>query len=363
MINKIYHLVVMASAYFSLLTDLSQRLSKDDIGNLVFSCGHAIPRSVAEKITTGTHLFQELKQRGHLGPGNYDYLRKHLVLVGRHDLASMLPDVAEVLFGRSTVRDKGYFGCCISPVLPESGDETSLVSPSVLQFCHPQNESRVLLMRLSEHLTAEDVKKLAFLMFPSHSHGCLTAIELAELIERKGGLNSIGMITHISSSLEVVGRVDLAKLFYSLKASQVFLCSNSLSTSNQQLNLKMSLFVHSKLQSYDFYMRALTEVENDNNVRAKLLNPLGEKAKKFFDPATISMFAESIKAAMQTGCISGNSDSLIRTSLLEALKANQAYVRRLVILDEGKEPCLKKLCSLETKVLNLTSHSIALWTY
>ena len=44
-------------------------------------------------------------------------------------------------------------------------------------------------MCLSEQQSAEDVKKLAFMMFPSHSHGCLTAIELAKLIEREGGLN------------------------------------------------------------------------------------------------------------------------------------------------------------------------------
>jgi hypothetical protein len=93
----------MESEYYSLLLELSQRLSKDDLHNLVFSCESIVPPSSAEKITAGIHLFRELKHRGHLGPANYDYLRKQLMLVGRHDLASMLPDQFEILFGRSTV--------------------------------------------------------------------------------------------------------------------------------------------------------------------------------------------------------------------------------------------------------------------
>ena len=89
----------MTSDYYSMLTELSLRLSRDDLTNLIFSCGNILPPSAAEKITTGVHFFQELKQRGHLGPANFDYLRKQLVLVGRHDLASMLPDQFEILFG------------------------------------------------------------------------------------------------------------------------------------------------------------------------------------------------------------------------------------------------------------------------
>ena len=61
----------MASEYYSTLTELSQRLSKDDLNNLVYSCGNILPLLIAEKITAGIHLFQELKQRGHLGPSNY----------------------------------------------------------------------------------------------------------------------------------------------------------------------------------------------------------------------------------------------------------------------------------------------------
>jgi hypothetical protein len=333
----------MATDYYSLLTDISQRLSSGDIGNLVFSCGHIIPKSVAKTVTTGIHLFQELKQRGHLGPDNYEFLRKHLLLVGRHDLASKLPDQTEVLFGRTSVRDKGYFGCCVSPILP---DEISEINSSVLRFSNPKNESRVLLLHLCEQLGAEDVEKVAFLMFPSNYHSCHTAMDLAKLIEEQGGLKSIDTIICLSSSLDATGRADLGDLLNSLKVAQTLLPLNSLSSSHQQLNLKMNLFINSKLRSYDFHMRALTEVETDDKVRAKLLSPLAKKAKNFFDPQTISSFAEGIKAALQNSLVSSNYDSLIRTAILEATKANQLYVRRLAVLDESKAPCLDMVCSL-----------------
>ena len=136
----------MTSEYHSTLMELSQKLSKDDLNNLVYSCESILPLSTAEKITAGIHLFRELKHRGYLGPANYDYLRKQLVLVGRHDLASMLPDQFEVLFGRSTVRDKEYFGCFVSPTSPDTS--SIVINASLLDHSQPSSESRILLMQL-----------------------------------------------------------------------------------------------------------------------------------------------------------------------------------------------------------------------
>ena len=152
---------------------------------------------------------------------------------------------------------------------------SALVNPvniSVLTFCHPDAQSRILLMHLTQLLNYEDSKKLVFLMYPTVSH--TTAIGLPELLERERGLHSIAVVNRLSLCLEAVGRVDLAQFVNSLKAPQL---STSLSTSQQQLNLKVSLLLHEKKQSYDFYMRALSEVEHDNEVRVKLLSPLIEQ--------------------------------------------------------------------------------------
>ena len=185
------------------------------------------------QIASGIDLFLELKQRGHLGPANYDYLRKQLVLVGRHDLASMLPDKIEVLYGQSHIRDKRHFGCVVSPSAPVFNP----LNVSTLKFCHPNAESRMFLMLLSQQLNSEDSRKLAFLMYPTLSH--TSAMELAELLESEEGLYSVAIVNRLSLCLEAVGRVDLAMLVNSLKAPQILL--NALSTSHQQFNLKMSL--------------------------------------------------------------------------------------------------------------------------
>ena len=311
----------MESEYYSLLTELSQRLSREELHNLVFSCENIVPPSSAEKITTGIHLFRELRQRGHLGPANYDYLRKQLVLVGRHDLASMLPDQFEIQFGRSTVRDKGYFGCFTSPTAPDFNFENI----AWLMSFHPNSESRMLLMHLSQQLTFEDAKKLSFLMFPTHDHDLVTAPDFVESIEKEGGMNSCELVTRLSSCLQLVGRVDLALLLQSLKAPKVLA---SLSSSQQQLNLKTRLLLHSKKQSYDFHVKALNEVETDNVVRMKLLAPIVERISPSFKESNIQQLARSLEMAT----LVSQQHDLIKTSLIEVSKIDKAYIEAMQVV-------------------------------
>lgn len=328
----------MASEYYSLLTELSQRLSKDDLLNLVFSCESILPPSIAEKITTGIQLFQELKQRGHLGPTNYDYLRKQLVLIGRHDLASVLPDQFEILFGRSNTRSKEYFGCFVSPTAPD----TNSVNVSLLKLLHPNTESRILLMHLSQQLTSEDAKKLAFLMYPSHNQ--VTVLNFAELLEREGGLNSIEVVTRLSSCLEVVGRVDLAQSLQSLKTPPVI---PSLSTPQQQLNLKMKMFIHTKQQLYDFHMKALKKVETDSGVRMKLLGPIVERIWPSFEETNIQVMAKSLEIA-QSMSNRRDLDSLIKTSLVEVSKIDKAYMNAMQVtcVAKSEDVLIEKVCDI-----------------
>ena len=327
----------MTSHYYSLLTGLSQRLSKENLDNLVFACSDVLPPSAAEQICSGIHLFQELKQRNHLGPANYDYLRKQLILVGRNDLASMLPDQFDILFGTSSVGDKGHFGCFISPTAPE----TNLVNASVFKFSYSNTDSRIFLLHLSQHLKSEDSMKLAFLMYPMHSH--MTKLQFAQLLEREGGLTSIDVVNRLSSCLEAIGRLDLAKLLDSLKSPQFPL--TTFSTSQQQLNLKIRLLLHSKQQSYDFYMKALNEVEGKNEVRIKLLSPIAGHFQKSFDYSTLSSLAQCLQNYATSQKTSESFHSLVRTSLLEALQINQAYSKRtsLLYLDDFH---IEELCQI-----------------
>ena len=332
---------LMESEYYSLLTELSQRLSKDDLHNLVFSCESIVPPSSIEKITAGIHLFRELKHRGHLGPANFDYLRKQLVLVGRHDLASMLPDQFEILFGRSTVREKGYFGCFVSPTAPNSNFE----KVAFLKSFYPNTESRMLLMHLCQQLTFEDAKKLSFLMYPTHD--LVTALDFVECLEKEGGLNSTELVTRISSCLEVVGRMDLAQTLQHLKAPYVVA---SLSTSQQQLNLKMRLFFHSKQRSYDFHMKALKKVETDSEVRMKLLGPILERIRTSFAESNIQLLARSFETAKLalSDLVQKDLDLLIKTSLVEVSKIDKAYrnAMQVVCVANSEDIPVDEVCEI-----------------
>ena len=97
-------------------------------------------------------------------------------------------------------------------------------------------------------------------------------------------------------------------------------------------------------------MRALSEVEYDNEVRVKLLGPVTERVKEYFDPSQICSLAKNVQTAMQdrVTTLSHNSDtdSLIKASLLESLKVNQAFVRQLTILESCKQLPVEKLYDL-----------------
>ena len=204
-----------------------------------------------------------MKQRGQLGPTNYDYLRDQLVLVGRNDLASMLPDHLEVYVSQSSVQNEQFFGCVASPPAPSI--------PANLQWmksCPHNLVHRMFLMYLSEQLSSVDAKKLTFLMSP---HQCQDQLPSFMFLEKEGGVFSLSFISYLSSCLEAIGRADLAQLLNSMKAPQALL--SSLSTSQQQLNMKIGLLFHSKRQSYDFHMQVLTKFESDDDFRIQLLTP------------------------------------------------------------------------------------------
>ena len=315
--------------YYSHLIGLSQKLSKADLNNLVFSCGDVLPASSAEKITTGTDLFRELKQRGHVGLTNYDFLRQKLVLVGRKDLASTLPDQFEILFGHERITDQNYLGYVVSPSAPPPA------VPMNLWFCQSNAESRMFLMYLSEQLNTEEVRKLAFLMYPHN--GCLTTLKLVELLDSEGGISSMRAIEHMSTCLEAVGRVDLANMLDAVKIPEVLV--PSLSTTQQQLDLKIRLLFHAKQQSYDFHMRALSKVTSNSEERMMLLKPLSKRLYTSFEYTRIFLHAQTLHEALLNGGSSRSDnfvvdfDSLLRTSLQEALKINKAYVMRTNYLE------------------------------
>ena len=155
-------------------------------------------------------------------------------------------------------------------------------------------------------------------MYSIHSH--VTALELAELLEREGVGCSIGVINRFSACLEAIGRVDLAQRLNSLRVPQILLPSNLLSTLQQQLNLKMSLFLQSKQKSFDYHMRALCEGECNGDVRKKLLNPICCCIQESFSISKNCTTAKNLQEALKVYRAASSEvklDSLIMNLLLE----------------------------------------------
>ena len=83
--------LVQPSLYRRLLLTVAQRLSKDDVDQIVFLLEDgSVPRSEVEQISSGVGLMRSLEQHGKVAPGRYFYLLSCLRDIGRYDLASLV---------------------------------------------------------------------------------------------------------------------------------------------------------------------------------------------------------------------------------------------------------------------------------
>ena len=203
---------MMASSHkehYARLIKISQMLSKDDLKSLIFVCGDILPSAAAERVTAGTDLFRELKQRGYLSPFKYDYLKEQLLVVGRDDLASMLPDPVNVFDERSDGSYRCSFCCTV--------DSPGKVVPANLRVCAEGSGSdaaypyRILLMHLSEQITNEEAQKLAFVMCPELRDESVNPFGLICYLSSNRDIMSASFLDILSSSMIVIGRTDLAQ--------------------------------------------------------------------------------------------------------------------------------------------------------
>ena len=103
----------------------------------------------------------------------------------------------------------------------------------------------------------------------------------------------------------------------------------------------MRLLLHSKQQSFDFYMRALNEVEHSLDVRIKLLGPVYARVQASFSSSNITQLVKSLQKnpiAIDSGI---DLDSLVNNSILEGLKLDQAYSMRNTLLGSKDIPLTK----------------------
>ena len=209
----------------------------------------------------------------------------------------------------------------------------------------------MFLLHLSEQLTSEELEKLAYLMYPQQCNDQFTAAKLrlglADLLEKGENVISLQFVHLLSTCLDAIGRADLVQHLCSLVGPQILL--SSFSTSQQQLDLKISLLFHSKHQSYDFHMRALATLERDDDYRVRVLGPLMKELCEFCSRSTILPLAQKLQIVMQSWSHPEEFDELIQTSLKMVSEFDQAYWSRKRIIKCSKELDLKRLHSLNSK--------------
>ena len=172
------------------LNAISQGISQTDLEHMVFICeGEVLPESTAEGIQSAIGLFRELEHRTFLGPGKYEFLKEVLVSVGRNDLASTLDSLTN------------------SIMEAVSDDEDSVVHSS---------SSRSILIKISNQLRREDVRKMAYLCCCKSDRG----ISLMEELEHKRKISN-NNYSYLAERLSDIGRYDLSQLLLSYVAPKV----------------------------------------------------------------------------------------------------------------------------------------------
>ena len=78
------------SSYRSLLLELSNSLTTENLQELKFLCTDVIPAGRLDRITQGIGLFGAMEQLNMLSEENRDFLASKLIAVNRNDLRNKL---------------------------------------------------------------------------------------------------------------------------------------------------------------------------------------------------------------------------------------------------------------------------------
>jgi len=291
---------IMAANYRRLLVNISSNLSSEDLANLIFCCEEFITEAKAEKISNGIELFKALRHSDLLGPEKYEYLREQLVVVGRSDLASLLPTPLETVLS-SIPSDR------ISILVENpSGDGTpssslAASSPATnLKFLTLAPRSQFL--RICDSLTEDNVSKLSFLFADKLSLRKKTdeikgPLELFLCLEQIGVIN-VECLESLVEPLEEIGRKDLA----SLLPSQIPISSlpSFLNSSQQLLEVKISMF-KGRQSDYSMQRKILRTIAtcDSKSLNGHLVVPVVNKLISLYDYTLAFKLSEQSRVAVQ----------------------------------------------------------------
>ena len=210
-----------------------------------FVCGYsdAIPKEVAEKVSSGLELFQQLEWCKSLCQNKHSQLKEWLQCIGRQDLASKLSG------------------------LQPDGDGSKLVETH-----------RFLLLKISNHLSYDEIQQLLFLC-PSIPEA--SSQEIKEGYKFFCELENQEVLApqnygYLIQRLEHIGRIDLAKLL--VMETGIPDIPTSLKSPSQTLD---HIF-HVKQTQYIFYRNELSRLTANYHEWGVMIKTTWENMKQIF---------------------------------------------------------------------------------
>ena len=304
-----------SSSYHLVLTTLSQHLSKNELGQLVFACGDVLSESEQESIQTGIDLFKLLKHKSKISSGNFDFLRKRLNVIGRLDLARLLPSSLDVLL--NGVSTTSHFGGFKEFTYDLSVHELNTQAPPSVAF-------RMVLLRIADQLTDKNVRNLTFLC--SGIGGISESSTPTELflLLQKVGLLGPDNCAFIIECLNRIGRLDLVDILTSLP--RLPLVPRKFNASHQLLALKYRTLLQRRNKSYTLHLSTLqTLLDGDYSVIHKLVIPLALRLNDCCSYQAVSTLSANLRTSLQEDCVRSVFGSVVETTLCMTFDLLHSY--------------------------------------
>lgn len=267
-----------------LMVTISQRLSDSDLSDLKYLCGDTVPELALEKVQVPTDLFTVLQHHGYLSAKQYKFLEGCLLSIGRHDLASVLPDSQEVPV---------YQKCTSAAVRQES----VAVPPREWEFQH-----RIMLVSIAERLRAEDISKLAYITSGKvSSYGEVSSVTALQIITKfDSGSLCCGSYMSLSDLLLKIGRSDLSDLVSGFPRNVL----PKFSAKNQAFHLMMEV-LRSKRSVYTLHLEKLRSMKDGDDEIIQHIHSLllgtGLKGLSIrSSPTSVSEVVKSLKSAFDS---------------------------------------------------------------
>ena len=165
-----------------LLFRISEKLSRQDLENLIFVCRDVIPVSRMERVRSATELFQALSERGKLAVNDVSYLARILSSIQKgyllHDLEMA-----------------GYH-------VPISPSQSTRSNDYMFQEC---------LVKVAQDLSSLDVEKLSFVLasvLHQSPDKIFSATQLFQIMQQRQHITATNL-RPLYESLVEIGRKDV----------------------------------------------------------------------------------------------------------------------------------------------------------